>query len=157
MQIDISGLEEIADDQQHDIAEIINKILLSADLEEDYCINISLVDAETMSELNFRFKKKHGLTDVLSFPLPDMEKSFAHSKNILGDVVICIEQAQLQANNLGHSLKEEIAVLTAHGFFHLLGYDHDISKAEANRQMQAEMYLLDKAGIMPELSLIGRI
>ena len=70
--------------------------------------------------------------------------------------IICVEQALSQANEFGHSLEEEIAVLCAHGFFHLLGYDHEVSPEEASIQMQGEMFLLEMAGLKPELCLIGR-
>ena len=110
-----------------------------------------------MKDLNLRFKNKNEVTDVLSFPIPDMERVFAHTKNMLGDVVICVPQAAKQARDMGHLFVEEIAVLCAHGLFHLLGYDHESSEEDANIQMQGEMYLLDKAGFAPQLSLIGRV
>lgn len=156
MHIEISGLDQIPTLEQKKIANTIEDVLTAANL-DDYMININLVDAETMKKLNQRFKNKNKVTDVLSFPIPDMEKMFGHTKHILGDVIICVDQAQKQADKFGHSLPEEIAVLVAHGFFHLLGYDHEISEDEANIQMQGEMYLLEVAGFSPHLSLIGRV
>lgn len=155
MHIEIAGLEDIDDIKKTTIIDAVNKTLMGADL-DNYSINISFVDANAMKELNFRFKQKNRVTDVLSFPMPDMERLFEHTKYMLGDIVICIEQAQLQADEFGHTLAEEMAVLSAHGFFHLLGYDHEISPEEKDIQMQGEMYLLEKAGFAPELSLIGR-
>lgn len=156
MQIEIFGLDQINDGEQKKIAHTIETVLTGANLDE-YLVNVNLVDAETMKDLNKRFKNKKKVTDVLSFPLPEMEKVFEHTKNILGDVVICVDQAKEQAESLGHSLREEIAVLVAHGLFHLLGYDHEVSEDEANIQMQGEMYLLEVAGFSPHLSLIGRV
>lgn len=155
MKIDLSGLDEIDEQNRDGINDVIHQILGAADLPE-YEISVCLVDEQAMKELYYRFKKKKKVTDVLSFPVPDMEMTFAHTKNLLGDVVICVKQAQAQANDFGHSLREEIAVLCAHGLFHLLGYDHEISEEEASLQMQGEMYLLEKAGLSPELSLVGR-
>lgn len=155
MQIDISGLEQIDESEQKRIAKTITSVLKGADL-KDYSICVSLVDNKTMKDLNHRFKDKNKTTDVLSFPLPEMERTFEHTKNMLGDVVICVPKALEQATEFGHSLKEEMAVLVAHGLFHLLGYDHEVSDDDANIQMQGEMYLLERAGFSPQLSLIGR-
>ena len=155
MQVEIFGLEQINKTEKKKVAKAIKNILFGADL-DGYSININLVDNETMKDLNFRFKNKKRTTDVLSFPLPDAEQQFTHAKGFLGDVVICVPKAFTQATEFGHSFVEEIAVLVAHGFFHLLGYDHEVSLDEANIQMQGEMYLLDRAGFSSHLSLIGR-
>jgi probable rRNA maturation factor len=153
--IDLIGLELVKETEKKAVEEIIYQIFDASEL-KGYSLNICLVDVLIMKKLNYQFKKKRKITDVLSFPTPKMEKHFAHTKNLLGDVIICVEQAQLQAQEFGHTLSEEIAVLCAHGLFHLLGYDHEISKNEADIQMQGEMYLLEKASLRPELSLIGR-
>ncbi len=155
MKIDIIGIEEIDKKNRKTVKEIVTKVLNAAELGE-HSLNICFVDEPSMIELHHQFKKKRKVTDVLSFPLPEEEAQFEHTKNILGDVVICVKQAVLQAQELGHSLEEEIAVLCAHGLFHLLGLDHEVSEEEASMQMQGEMYLLEVAGLRPELSLIGR-
>lgn len=156
MKIEVSGLDDMNAVDQANIENAIMRTLEAADLKE-YSVSVSLVDTETMIDLNHRFKNKNYVTDVLSFPTPDMEKIFAHTKFMLGDVVICLEQARVQAEECGHTLVEEIAVLASHGLFHLLGYDHEVSEDEALIQMQGEMFLLEKAGFSPELSLIGRM
>ena len=43
---------------------------------------------------------------------------------LLGDIVISLDHARAQAEEYGHSLKREIAFLTAHSMLHLFGYDH---------------------------------
>lgn len=153
--IDVEGLEIIPEPERQNIKKVIFRILEAADL-NDYSMSIGLVDAPSMIELNHRFRNKKKVTDVLSFPVPEEERHFEHSKFLLGDLIICVPQALSQAQEFGHSLDEEIAVLCAHGLFHLLGYDHEVSKEEADIQMQGEMYLLEVAGFSPELCLIGR-
>lgn len=155
MKIEIIGLEEINQKNRDSVLDIVNKVLNAANL-DTHSVNICFVDEPAMIELHHQFKKEKKVTDVLSFPLPEMESGFAHTQNMLGDVVICVSQAFLQAEEYGHSLEEEIGVLCAHGLFHLLGYDHEHSQEEASIQMQGEMYLLEVAGLRPELSLIGR-
>lgn len=156
MDVIIDGLDGLKKSEKNEIENVFFSVLKAADLKK-YSVNICVVDKPTMRDLCARFKQKKKVTDVLSFPLPDTEKQFAHTKYLLGDMVICLDQAKKQAEALGHSLQEELAVLCAHGLLHLLGYDHERSVEEAEIQMQGEMYLLEVAGFCPELSLIGRV
>jgi rRNA maturation RNase YbeY len=75
------------------------------------------VSDEEMMELNERFRGTRAVTDVLSFP----NEGFAHEA--LGDVAICVPQAERQAQVHGHPLKHELAILAVHGGLHLLGFD----------------------------------
>ena len=43
---------------------------------------------------------------------------------LLGDIVLCPQVAQAQAETAGHSTLEELLLLTTHGVLHLLGFDH---------------------------------
>ncbi|HMU36694.1 MAG TPA: rRNA maturation RNase YbeY, partial [Marmoricola sp.] len=45
-------------------------------------------------------------------------------EGILGDLVLCPSVAARQATEAGHSVTDEIDLLTVHGILHLLGYDH---------------------------------
>lgn len=53
----------------------------------------------------------------------------------LGDVVICLEKAEAQAKEYGHSRDREIVYLFVHSVLHLLGYDH--MEEDEKRQMRA--------------------
>lgn len=70
-------------------------------------------------ELNRRFRNVDAATDVMAFPSGDRG-------GFLGDIIISVETASRQADQLGHSLQYELAVLLVHGILHLIGYtDHD--------------------------------
>jgi len=91
---------------------------------QDRKVDLSLVitgDAK-LKKLNAQFRGKELATDVLSFP--SGEDNASRHSNYLGDVVISLPRARAQAKARGHSLPEELQLLTVHGILHLLGYDH---------------------------------
>ncbi len=80
--------------------------------------NLIFIGDEKMKALNRQFRRKNKITDVLSFPT---EKN---SKKMEGEIYISLPQARRQASLFGNKPEAEISRLTAHGFLHLLGYDH---------------------------------
>ncbi len=58
--------------------------------------------------------------------------SAPEAQNYLGDVVISFPTAERQAAAVGHSVAEELCLLTVHGVLHLLGYDHASPEEEAD-------------------------
>ena len=68
--------------------------------------------------------------DVLSFATFDDDPT-PGAELELGSVVVSRDSARRQAESLGHSVDEELAVLVAHGLLHLLGFDHERSLADA--------------------------
>lgn len=97
-------------------------------------VSITIVDSTKIQELNRNYRGLDEVTDVLSFALLDGEdeefKAGAQWDKMLGDIVLCWERVLSQAQDYGHGVKRELAFLTAHGFLHLLGYDHDVIDAE---------------------------
>lgn len=109
----------------NEIDELIQKVILEClnveGLDDNYEVSISFVDNEEIKELNRQYRKVDSETDVLSFP---MEDEFDFATPLLGDIIISLEKAEEQSRDYGHSLTREIAYLTCHSMFHLLGYDH---------------------------------
>lgn len=93
-----------------------------------------------MRSLNRRYRGIDRTTDVLSFPLlgPDDPRK---ATDLLGDIVISVPRAAVQANQAGHSLREELDRLAIHGLLHLLGYDHELGIAAARRMATRERWL----------------
>jgi probable rRNA maturation factor len=86
-------------------------------------VDINLVTAPAMRRLNRRATGRRGLTDVLSFALPQPDGT------LVGDVYICAEAAGrwLRADTGGADparLDDELTRLAVHGTLHVLGYDH---------------------------------
>jgi len=84
-------------------------------------------------------------TDVLSFPMWDFNSELRtpNSELILGDVVISIEKARKQAEELGVTMDEELSRLLVHGILHLFGFDHEKSSKEAQRMKKEEERLIE--------------
>jgi probable rRNA maturation factor len=88
-------------------------------------VSVTFVGEDEIQEMNRKFRKKDAVTDVLSFPqFASADLIPANDYVSLGDVVICSEQALLQADDFGHSPERELVYLFVHGAFHLLGYSH---------------------------------
>ena len=115
---------------QQVIINVCNTVAKVGHLPKDSEVSIMIVDNNYIQELNFIYRQQNRPTDVLSFPmneLSDDEPDYDASGeiNIMGDIVISLEQAVLQSNDYGHSLDRELGYLVAHGMLHLMGYDHE--------------------------------
>ena len=92
-------------------------------------VSVTFVEPDEIREINKRFRENDSVTDVLSFPQYNDLSDIPRDRHVsLGDVVICKEQAVLQANDFGHSYKRELLYLFLHGILHLLGYDHELEE-----------------------------
>jgi probable rRNA maturation factor len=85
-------------------------------------VHLLVTDDERIRDLNRRFRDIDSPTDVLSFPDGDLMPS---GMILLGEVVVSLETARRQAEELGHSEIRELSELVLHGILHLLGYDHE--------------------------------
>jgi probable rRNA maturation factor len=93
---------------------------------------IVLVGDEAIRKLNRQFRGRNCATDVLSFPSA-AEAFEVDRQNELGEVVISVPRAILQARSNGLSFSEEMKQLILHGLLHLSGYDHETDKGRMNR------------------------
>lgn len=101
-------------------------------------INILITDNQGIRELNRKFRNIDKETDVLSFPMSEIEKGIINPALLeidiesglvqLGDIAISAEKASSQAVEYGHSLEREMAFLATHGVYHLLGFEHENDK-----------------------------
>jgi probable rRNA maturation factor len=96
-------------------------------------VELIITDDQEICEINFSFRGKNSATDVLSFPLD----ATALPSLPLGSIMISVDRAKEVAHRLGHTLKEEIALLFTHGMLHLLGYDHEIDAGEMREKEEA--------------------
>lgn len=80
------------------------------------------LSSREMQKINLKFRKKNCPTDVLSFQSGD--------QLALGELIFCLPVLKKQAKQQAHSVDQELLYMMIHGLLHLLGYDHEKSKAE---------------------------
>ncbi len=122
---------------------VIKESLLVEGRSLDYEVSVSLVNNKEIRELNRDYRGVDSETDVLSFPLDD---DFDMDLPLLGDIIISVEKALEQAEEYGHSLEREIAYLTAHSMFHLMGYDH-LEMEDKEEMRDREKLVMKNLGI----------
>lgn len=110
--------------------------------------NVIFVGSNTIHDINKTYRNVDRVTDVISFALED-NKTIELDHRLLGDIYICVERAEEQAKEYGHSFLRELAFLTIHGLLHLLGYDH-MEKEEEKIMFQKQEDILNEFGIRRE-------
>jgi probable rRNA maturation factor len=102
-------------------------------------LTIVLTNDEDIQNLNRQYLDIDAPTDVLSFPLDEVDPD---SGNLyIGDVIISYPRAQAQAQAAGHSVEAELRLLTVHGVLHLLGHDHADEAEKASMWAAQEQIL----------------
>lgn len=135
----------------------INTALEEESVDTKCEINVLFTDDSGIREINRDFRDMDKSTDVLSFPMQDFtpgefdgdyaERDPETRLVPLGDMVISLEQAERQAEEIGNFEEREVAYLTVHSVLHLLGYDH-VDEGEMKRQMRTrEKHIMLKMGM----------
>lgn len=86
-------------------------------------VSLVVVSPQEIQDLNRQYRDKDAVTDVLSFHNWE-ESTDIFPGYLLGELFICYERAEAQAQQLGHSILEELSTLCIHGLLHLQGHDH---------------------------------
>lgn len=96
----------------------------------DVCVRF--VDEEESEQLNLRYRRKRGATNVLAFP--------AEVPGLLGDLAVCYPVAEQEAEEQRKSLLDHIAHLVVHGVLHLRGFTHsDDVDTERMERLEADL------------------
>ncbi|MBR0423867.1 MAG: rRNA maturation RNase YbeY [Clostridia bacterium] len=121
-------------------------------------ISVTIVDNAYIQGLNKQYRDKDLPTDVLSFPMGKdgvYEVDPETNAKLLGDIVISMEKVREQSKIYGHSLRREVAYLTAHCMLHLLGYDHEQGGIEKMHMREREDRILDLLGFSNAVSYVS--
>lgn len=110
-------------------------------------VGVILTDNEGIRQVNSRTRGMDKPTDVLSFPMLELEPGAPFMPAdydidpetglvFLGDVMVSLDRVAAQARQYGNNFETELSYLIVHSALHLLGYDH-VDEAEDKRRMRA--------------------
>ena len=133
MEIQVSGASRAGASKDW-LHQAVSLVLRTAGLSEGE-ISLTLLDDDSIRELNRTYLGQDAPTDVISFALHEGDEA------VLGDVYVGYEQAAIQAAEAGVSVEEELARLSIHGTLHVLGYDHPNTEA----RFSSEMFILQES------------
>lgn len=144
------GFDTAVEDEQA-VAELIRtcaeRVLESENVPFDAAIDVTVVDADTIRQMNAEYRDRDAVTDVLSFPMyefcngepqEELEREPDSGCVMLGDMILCYTRAREQAAEFGHSPARECGYLTTHSVLHLLGYDHERNDADTRLMREKE-------------------
>ena len=113
------------------LEKIIEKVL-AGEKKKGTSLTLLFLGPAKMAELNLRYRRKEGPTDVLSF--------LAFEAGYWGEVVICPAQVKQNARRFKEKFSQELQRVLVHGLLHLLGYDHEQSRKKAILMKKKEEY-----------------
>ena len=94
-------------------------------------IELMICDDSRMRSINLESRGIDSTTDVLSFPYDSGEFDTLDMSHMpLGSIVISIDRARAKADELGHSIDDELTLLFTHGLLHIVGFDHERDNGE---------------------------
>jgi probable rRNA maturation factor len=125
-------------------------------------VSFRLADDAALQALNLRWRGLDKPTNVLSFPsalgpvdavadrVSRDQRSRPQDRDRrsplqLGDIALAYETLAREADELGVPLADHYRHLVAHGFLHLIGYDHETDE-EAGRMEALETRILARLG-----------
>jgi probable rRNA maturation factor len=98
-------------------------------------VEIHLVTAEKMAELNETWLQHAGATDVITF-------DYGVSEGLIeGEIIICVSEAVAQAPRFRSTWQKEIIRYILHGILHLIGYDDTTPKARKKMKAAENKWL----------------
>ncbi|MEJ5286758.1 MAG: Metal-dependent hydrolase YbeY, involved in rRNA and/or ribosome maturation and assembly [Candidatus Kapaibacterium sp.] len=103
---------------------------------QDGTINLVIVGEDAILQLNKEYLGHDYITDVISFNLSE-------GKDLLGEVYICLQQAERQATEYNVSLENELLRLAIHGVLHILGFEDDTFDKKSEMHKLEDMFLED--------------
>jgi len=111
----------------------------------DYDCNLILTNNQLIKKMNYKFRKKNKVTDVLTFiSTVDLKKN---RKQKICDIFLSAEMITKDAKKNNINFYNHLTHLFIHSFLHINGYVHD-KVADFNRMKKIEIKVLNKIGII---------
>lgn len=133
---------------QHDFQLWVDAALVKYN--KPFELTIRLVESAESQQLNKQYRHKDKPTNVLSFPFEVPE---GIELDLLGDLIICVDVVETEAQQQHKTLNAHWAHMVVHGCLHLLGFDH-IDDNEAEEMEALETDIIKKLGFSDPYELI---
>jgi probable rRNA maturation factor len=133
-----------------DVHHIALTVLQAEAASPEAALSIVITDDAEIRSLNRQFRGVDAPTDVLAFADEPTEPAFVSAPDeppYLGDVIVSLPRARVQAATLGHPTGAEVRLLIVHGVLHLLGYDHATPDEEARMWARQDAILSTLQGV----------
>jgi len=121
----------------------------------NYELAIQFVSPRTMADLNEKFLKHTGPTDVITFDFREGYDPALAKLDLAGEIYICLAIAGQQASDWSTTWQKEAARYIVHGVLHLIGHDdlvpekRRMMKRAENRLVETLSRRFDFSGISP--------
>ena len=127
------------------VRQAVRATLAHLEFEAPAEVSVTFTDNSYIHALNKEHRGVDKHTDVLSFPMwerEELEELSWDEPVTLGDIVISLERAREQADEVGNTFLREVAFLAIHSTLHLLGYDHERSPEEDELQCSLQREII---------------
>lgn len=112
---------------------------------DEATVNLHFISKNYMKYINKKYRGIDKPTNVLAFSSDSLPIE-SNSPRDLGDIFVCREIIEEEANKQNKDSKKHLAHMVVHGTLHLLGYDHENEDDEL-KMKNKEIYVLAKIGI----------
>jgi probable rRNA maturation factor len=152
MRIEVEDQHGSSDVEPESVRRWAEQALLAEGYPTNSELSITIVRDQEMARLNADALGIKAPTDVLSFPLDEMQPGLPPPflidgpPRLLGDIVVAPDYIRRQAEELDVSFQDEVALMITHGVLHLLGYDHQ-TDPEAEAMEHRERIILKAQGL----------
>lgn len=152
--MDILELNYLDVNEKEEYEKIVRKVLEKCFEEEglngkNLYVNVVITTPQNTRTINKEHRGIDKETDVLSFPMfekDEIKTLNPENEDVLGDMVISLNQVEKQAEEYGHSFERELSYMVVHSFYHLLGFDH-MEEKDKKEMREKEENILSKLNI----------
>ena len=152
-ELNLNKYNKFLEEYKEKINKIVEEALKLNDINiEEVYLGIGIVTSEEIHRLNKEHRNVDRITDVLSFPmftedeLKNVDKVYLDEEELsIGDIVICLDVIEKQAEEYGTGFSREMLYMVTHGICHLLGFDH-IEENDKIKMRDMEEKILSKIG-----------
>ncbi len=99
-------------------------------------VDLAVVDSAKMAELNRRYLRHAGATDVLSFDLSESPKA-----GLSVQLIVCGDLAVTEAAARNLKPTRELMLYIVHGLLHVMGYEDQSTRGSVRMQARQEELL----------------